>query len=156
MVTRKRTPRCTGNQLIALLLPLLCLLASVARAADAPEQGARCYYFWAHECFEIRNARTRDITDHILITGGPHSLPAVPGQSCAATVNNALSVDQRGKLLDHFNHVLDDIDGCHHLSSLKPEVFPDARAATQARGKLTRPNSHRKIHRIPDPLHKGE
>lgn len=129
---------------------LLAALLLWGQATPAQEQaGKRCFVFWASQCFEIRDARNRDITHHVLITRGPVSLDTEG--DCEATLESRLSVDQRADLLDEFNDVLEDINGCDTLGKAPARVFTASDQAIAAYRRLTRKGSRTRFHELSPP-----
>lgn len=122
------------------IIALLCLLAANGAIAQ------QCYYYWASDCFEIRDAGSRDIVHHVLVSPQPQPFSAPSGQ-CAAS-EESLDVDAQHKVLKRFNKVLGRIDGCKRLDNLTPKVFADSRAAHESYSKLSSERSFKVVHPI--------
>lgn len=132
---------------------LVTVLALLLAAASAPAEQApsrQCFVFWASQCFEIHDARTRDITHHVLITRGPVSLPAGTA-SCEDAVDRRLSADARADLLDDFNDVLEEVDGCKELKTPPLKAYEDSESALADYRRLTREGSRTRLHEFKAP-----
>lgn len=123
-----------------LVVVVLALLA-------APVQAGQCYYYWFSDCFEIRDARTRDIVHHVLLGPEPHAFEAADGQ-CAATAASLLDAAIEQAAVKRFNKVLRRLDGCKTLDSLRPKVFADGPAAFDSFRKHAAEQSFKQVHTI--------
>jgi hypothetical protein len=122
------------------IIALLSLLAANGAIAQ------QCYYYWASDCFEIRDAGSRDIVHHVLVSPEPQPFSASSGQ-CAAPAAS-LDVDAQHKALKRFNKVLGRIDGCKRLDNLTPKVFANSQAAFDSYAKLSSQRSFKVVHPI--------
>ncbi|MDF1779779.1 MAG: hypothetical protein P1U67_00640 [Alcanivoracaceae bacterium] len=116
-------------------------------------QAQQCYYYWASDCFEIRDAASRDLVHHVLVSPEPKSFNAPSGQ-CDSAMNQQINIDDMGKALKRFNKVLGRIDGCKRLDSLTPRVFADSDDAFQSYNKMAAERSFKVVHpinRLPEP-----
>ena len=123
------------------------ILASVGQAQP-------CYYYWASDCFEIRDAARRDMVQHVLVSAAPREFDAAAGQCNSTAVEEHLDSDQKDKALKRFNKVLGHIDGCKRLSSLTPKVFSNGQDAYDSFHKLATERDFKKVHpvkRMPGP-----
>lgn len=118
-----------------------CLLTGVA-AAD------QCHYFWTTDCFEIRDARTRDIVHHVLVSGGPYDAGQAESGQCPDRVQAQLDAEHRASVLKRFNKALGKLDGCRTLDQLEPRVFADGTTATEDWRRLQGERKFKQIHRI--------
>lgn len=123
-----------------LVVVVLALLA-------APVQAGQCYYYWFSDCFEIRDARTRDIVHHVLLGPEPHVFETADGQ-CAATAASLLDAAIEQAAVKRFNKVLRRLDGCKTLDSLRPKVFADGPAAFDSFRKHAAEQSFKQVHTI--------
>lgn len=146
MAAGEGTARIRRDRVRRLCLLCLAMLAGPALA----EPGERCYVFWASECFEIRDARTRDISHHVLITRGPRSWERTAA-TCEQSLEAQLNADQRAQLLEDFNDIIEDIDSCDSLKKPPTQVFENADDALERYRRLTRPGGHKEIHEIDPP-----
>lgn len=126
------------------------LWVALALGGTARAEAARCYYLWETQCFEIHDARTRDITHHQLITDGPVSL-AAEGESCDARLEQARDERARKDLLAAFNKRIQRIDGCSALERLEPRIFERPEAAVEYHRRQTRPHERKKVHKVKAP-----
>jgi hypothetical protein len=129
---------------------ILALLLTVAAGGAEDAGGDQCFVFWASQCFEIRDARTRDITHHVLITRGPSSLQR-QNADCEARLKASLEADEKADLLEQFNDVLEDIDGCDTLETPPTRLYGNAEEAIRDYRRLTREGSRTKLHRLAPP-----
>ena len=124
------------------LLAVLMLAGPLAARAD------QCHYFWATDCFEIRDARSRDITHHVLLSSRAYDAgPAEAGQ-CPALVSDSLDEAHREEVLKRFNKVLRKLDGCAEATTLNPRVFPDGASATAEWRRLQTERTFKQTHII--------
>lgn len=126
------------------------LLMGVMLSNTARAETSRCYYLWEAQCFEIHDARTRDITQHLLITDGPASLEA-EGESCDARLTRALDDRAGGDLLAAFNKRIGRIDGCNTLDSLEPRIFRQPGPALEHLRRRTRPHDRKEVYKVAAP-----
>jgi len=130
---------------------LLATLATLVLANTAAAQ--QCFYYWATDCFEIRDAASRDVVHHVLVSPGPREFAAEGGQ-CNAVIDAQLDIDQRGKALKRFNKVLGKIDGCKRLDQLQPRVFTSGSDAFDSYQRTAAERAFKKVHpidRLPGP-----
>lgn len=123
--------------------PIIALLSLLAANSAVAQQ---CYYYWASDCFEIRDASSRDIVHHVLVSPEPQRFTA-PSDQCTAPAES-LNVDTQHKALKRFNKVLGRIDGCKRLDNLTPKVFADGQAAHESYAKLSSQRSFKVVHPI--------
>ncbi|MBQ0752853.1 MAG: hypothetical protein KBT87_01740 [Gammaproteobacteria bacterium] len=123
--------------------PIIALLTLLAANGAAAQQ---CYYYWASDCFEIRDAGSRDIVHHVLVSPEPQRFTASSDQCAAPT--ESLNVDAQHKALKRFNKVLGRIDGCKRLDNLTPKVFADSQTAHESYAKLSSQRSFKVVHPI--------
>jgi len=129
-----------------LVVVVLALLA-------APVQAGQCYYYWFSDCFEIRDARSRDIVHHVLLGTEPLTFEAADGQ-CEATAASLLDAAIEQAAVKRFNKVLKRLDGCKTLDSLRPRVFAEGQEAFDSFRKYAGERAFRQVHtvtRIPLP-----
>lgn len=135
----------------ALLLLLTLWAAPLAGAAEASPDIRTCYVLWEAQCFEIHNARKRDITHHILLTNGPVRIatarPECPDQGL-------LEPEARQTLLNAFNARIERIDGCSPLDELQSRSAPEAAPLVERFQRLKAPHDDRQVH-ILDPPQAG-
>lgn len=115
--------------------------------ASAPLAAAECHYFWTTDCFEIRNAQTRDISHHVLLSEQRFRVSRQDEQ-CPVAVDNQLSIDQRGQALKAFNKQLKRLPGCRQLDSLAPRVFDTEAEAMAEWQRLSAPRNFKELHLI--------
>lgn len=123
-----------------LVVVVLALLA-------APVQAGQCYYYWFTDCFEIRDARSRDIVHHVLLGQEPHTFEAADGQ-CEATAASLLDAATEQAAVKRFNKVLKRLDGCKTLTSLSPRVYADGPAAFDSFRKHAEERAFKQVHTI--------
>lgn len=124
-----------------LLISLCVLLMSSGAMAQ------QCYAYWVSDCFEIRDATSRDIVHHVLLSPQPTAFESPPDQ-CDTTLVQQLSVDTSHKALKRFNKVLGRIKGCKRLDSLAPKVFSDGKAAFESYNKLASERAFKVLHPV--------
>lgn len=107
------------------------LVVGLLVAVSAPAMAAQCHYFWTTDCFEIRDARTRDITHHVLLSSRPYDAGEAEAGQCPALVESQIDDEHRERVLKRFNKVLRRLDGCEQVESLTPRVFEDGVSATE-------------------------
>lgn len=122
------------------------LIASLSLLA-MPVAAQPCHYYWSTDCFEIRDARSRDITHHVLVSGGVYARELAGGAQCNAE-GLGLSADHLGDVLKRFNRTLKKIDGCKQLDSLTPDTFSDATRASQEWRRLQKTRAFKQVHEI--------
>lgn len=123
--------------------PIIALLSLLAANGAVAQQ---CYYYWASDCFEIRDAGSRDIVHHVLVSPEPQRFTG-SSEQCAAPVES-LSLDAQHKALKRFNKVLGRIEGCKRLDNLTPKVFADSQTAHESYTKLSSQRSFKVVHPI--------
>lgn len=135
-----------GRRFLSALLLSGTAFAAVAETDDH----SQCLVFWATQCYQIHDARTRDITHHMLITRGPIGFSAGDA-GCEAGLDQRLDAEEQAALLEDFNDILEDIDGCQTLETLPLELFEDADAALARYRRHTREHSRTRIHELHPP-----
>lgn len=123
------------------------LLIAALALVTLPAAAQPCHYYWTTDCFEIRDARSRDITHHVLVSAGVYSRQLAEGAQCSAE-GLALSADHLGDVLKRFNRTLKKIDGCRQLDTLSPQTFSDATQASQAWRRLQKARAFKQVHEI--------
>ena len=126
---------------LVVLTSLLVLGPCLARADQ-------CYYFWTSDCFEIRDAASRDITHHVLLSRQAYDAGAAEPGQCPAIVASQLDDEHRARVLKRFNKVLGKLDGCAKLSDLAPRVFADGASATAEWRRLQTERTFKETHII--------
>lgn len=125
-----------------LYIPALVILL-IAGAARA--EGVDCYVLWEAQCFEVHDARSRDITHHILMTDGPVRLDT-GAESCDADTP-VLKKEPRQSLLADFNARM----GCESLDELKSRASKQAEPLVERFQRLREPHERRKVHLLDPP-----
>lgn len=113
----------------------------------------QCYYYWATDCFEIRDAASRDVVHHVLVSPEPREFNADGGQ-CDATISQQLDIDKQSEALKRFNKVLGRIDGCKRLDQLQPKVFSSGTEAFDSYQRIAADRAFKVVHpinRLPGP-----
>lgn len=123
------------------------LLLMAILLAAAPGYAAQCFYFWTSDCFEIRDARSRDISHHVLLSAGPYEVESLGGD-CREAVNSQVDSEHLQRVLKRFNKVLRKYKACPLLDELRPQVFEDGPAAHAEWQRLQTPRSFKEIHNI--------
>ena len=123
------------------------LLFTVLIALPIPSLAQACHYYWTTDCFEIRDARSRDITHHVLVSRGVYTRQPAAGAQCDVE-GLALSTDHLAAVLKRFNRTLKKIDGCATLDSLTPRTFADAAEASSAWRRLQKERAFKQVHEI--------
>lgn len=130
-------------------LPYALLLA-LSGAVSAAE----CHYFWTTDCFDIRDAASRDITHHVLLSEQRFSLNVDDTGQCPAAIERLAEPDHLGKVLKRFNKRLKKLRGCQRVPQLTPTWFPTAEKANEEWQRLAREQDFKTLHlirRLPTP-----
>lgn len=124
--------------------PLVMLLLLATGTVHA----SQCYFYWASTCFEIRDARNRDIVHHVLLSAAPGTFEVGDGEQCETAAGARLDVDSQAQALKRFNKTLKRLDGCRTLDLLEPQVFSDGEEAFHSFRKLNEPRPFKEVHTI--------
>lgn len=119
-----------------------------------PVVAAECHYFWTSDCFDIRDAASRDITHHVLLSEQRFSIPVDTASQCPAALEQLAEPDHLGKVLKRFNKTLKKLRGCRRLDQLSPTRFDSAAAASAEWQRLAREQDFKTLHlikRLPEP-----
>ena len=127
-------------------VPFLAALLLASPVLSRAEE--QCHYLWTTDCFEIRDARTRDITHHVLVSSRTYNAGTAGAGQCAAHVEQSLDEAHREAVLKRFNKVLRKLDGCAELSSLSPDVFADGASASEEWQRLQKARTFKQTHII--------
>ena len=130
---------------------LLVALTAALLANTATAQ--QCFYYWATDCFEIRDAASRDVIHHVLVSPAPKEF-GIEGGQCDAAIEQQLDIDQRDLALKRFNKVLGRIDGCKRLDQLQPKVFSNGNEAFESFQRMAAERTFKVVHpisRLPGP-----
>ena len=133
------------------MMRLVIATAALVLANTAAAQ--QCFYYWATDCFEIRDAASRDVIHHVLVSPEPQTFDAAGGQ-CDSVINQKLDIDAQGQALKRFNKVLGRIDGCKRLDQLRPKVFANGTEAFDSYQRMAAERSFKVVHpinRLPEP-----
>ena len=126
-----------------MIMRLIALAAALSLTPHAYAQ--QCYYYWASDCFEIRDAASRDIVHHVLVSPEPREFEA-DSEQCDATINQLLDIDKQAAALKRLNKVLGRIDGCKRLDQLQPKVFSSGTEAFDSYQRMAAERAFKVVH----------